>query len=186
VFSLCEAEDLLSLWRGYGSQIGGYSLGFDAANLKSYLEQEKLFLLPCVYDDYSHRILIAQLIDNTIARYKQSLENGLSIEESKNYFKENFIQIAPLIKHFSFHEEREWRMFSGILGFNHPSWGYRLGKSMIIPHLNFKFDSSLVTEVVVGPNQNTQLATRSVSGALWNYGMRAAIVKGSGTPYREC
>ena len=49
VASLCANGDLLSQWRGYGGQGGGYAIGFHRELLESIAAQQQYGLMPVTY-----------------------------------------------------------------------------------------------------------------------------------------
>jgi hypothetical protein len=194
VFSLTEEGDLLSQWRGYCEPGGGYSLGFSPAFLRPFLNDHGFFLAPCIYDDTGHRALVEEVVDNVSLAFRQvRQDSGAPFEELKDKMLPGFFalfsRIAPMIKHRSFAEEREWRIVSGLIADDSPHLGHRLGRSMLIPYFELPLQANAsrfrVEEIVVGPTQHQYIAMNSLTSLLSREGVQWQAVRPSHIPFRQ-
>lgn len=159
VFSLSQEGDLLSQWRSYCPESGGYSLGFDPSLLIEFVKKPGFVLVKCQYDRNQHENIIRQLIDESVNAYKNP-PNGIANMAVEDFFSK-FRRICPMFKDPSFSDEQEWRLVS-----NFPSLQpkFREGKSVIIPY--------------------KELARQSVLFMLNSHNIRDCNVVCSKIPYR--
>jgi hypothetical protein len=182
-FSLSEAGDELSQWRGY-CPTGGYSIQFDPKQLNAMLKKENLSIGKCVYEREDQ----IKFIRKHIIRY----ETVEAYEEDRRRFghthwgldtvyeiSQRALEYAPLIKHESFKAEQEWKVFQG--HFPNRNWGpvvhqrflmrstgllskmkFREGRGTLIPYLNIPIapagEPVYFPEVVISPTPNKDLA----------------------------
>ena len=108
------------------------------------------------------------------------------------------LELAPLLKHTSFREEREWRLISesitarlvateragGELSADRPE--LRVGHSMIVPYLAVPILERIdaLRSVIVGPSRHVDLASLAAQIAAFRSGRAEAIVKSSTCTYR--
>jgi hypothetical protein len=98
------------------------------------------------------------------------------------------LKTAPMLKHYSFSAECEWRLVSA----SHPATssyiGFRPGASTIVPHYSlplFAADgSSPLTSVTIGPTPHSELAIHSTFALLQARGFVEARVSESQIPLR--
>lgn len=189
VASFSEERDLLSQWRSYCPPGAGYAIGFDHGHLGSIAQRQAYRLRPCAYTHMEHSVLIRPVILRFIhatikLKNEQIRDNDPVIEKALKNLIEDFIQIAPMIKHESFKEEREWRLISEPFPTNHPKWNVKPGKKMLIPYSPFQLDNA-ICEIVVGSTSNQYLAGSSVASALNKYGIKGWRVSYSNSSYRD-
>jgi hypothetical protein len=185
-FSLSEAGDELSQWRGY-CPTGGYSIQFDPQQLNAMLKRENLSIGKCVYKREDQ----IQFIRKHIIGY----ENAYSFEEARRSasaphwgrdklyeINQKALEYAPLIKYESFKAEQEWKVFKG--HFPTEGWGptvhqrffmgstgllskmkFREGKGTLIPYLDIPItaegESVHFPEVIISPTPHKDLARAS-------------------------
>ena len=197
VCSFTEENDLLSQWRGYCPKGSGYSVGFKTSSLKKVFTKKGYKLRKCIYnselqveiidkllqaglDELPEEEIIATKLTKTITKTVQPIATKLF---------NDFIQIAPMFKHFSFYEEKEWRFVSPLIEFNTRDVKYWPGVSMIIPYseINISTDSNIipVEKVIIGPTQHPELSKKSIEGLLESKGIEDCSISLSKTPYRE-
>src|SRR5690242_11802732 len=116
VCSFSEHKDMLSQRRGYCPLGNGFSIGFDSAKLKNSVSKDGFRLVPCIYHVREHNQLVGELIDDTIKTFHLDLSDGQNLKHilrsrSHEYMIRLF-SLAPIIKHDTFAEEREWRAVS--------------------------------------------------------------------------
>jgi hypothetical protein len=175
-----ELEDDLSQWRGYGGGSAGFSVGFTREWFTRVKETLGLSLSPCIYDPEKQQRLVQDEIDKFFATnagrepdYWDRNRGYWNPDKPRTYmasrhagddFADRLALIAPLIKHESFEDEKEWRLVAEKVS---PSeLCHRLGRSMLIPYYKIpigdddKFDS--IREIVVGPTPHPKLSEASV------------------------
>lgn len=201
VSSFCEAEDELSLWRGYCPHNAGYAFGFDWGK-----DTDELSIITrCVYDDELKRGIVEEQLDlhsrsdatEVRQRYANSkVPKTLSDAEWRAIeFTEMFYILAPSFKHSSFKQEREWRLVvMQPLDFKQPE-KFRSSDMMLIPYIEHSLLSRGVLQVekiVVGPTAHPSAAAHAVERFLKSWAreerpfqIQCERVKLSGVPYRR-
>jgi hypothetical protein len=197
VACFCEADDLLSQWRGYGSS-GGLSVGFLSSSLgavepphwKDPLEgidviPEELrpapppvTLVKVRYGDAAIQPAMDEVV-NRIAPQPRAHPGVTGFHRAKA------VALPALagIKHAAFSEEAEWRLIvMGLLG--EVAVRFRAGRLGVIPYVELPLPEKAIAEVVVGPGENRQLRTQGVERLLAEHGMHDAVVRQSETPFR--
>jgi hypothetical protein len=171
--------DALSQWRGYGGGDAGFSVGFTREWFMRVKETLGLSLSPCIYDPEKQQRLIQDAIDEFLATNTDKAtdywdRNRIHVNPDRprtfaalphagNDFATRLAQIAPLIKHESFEDEKEWRLVATVSAHE---LHHRPGRSMLIPYYKIpigdddKFDS--IREIVVGPTPHPKLSVASV------------------------
>jgi hypothetical protein len=110
IFSMSERGDDLSQWRGYANEGNGFSIGFDAGQLRrmsmgtnapfgfnrvSYSSTQFMHLISKLSIDFSKADLEDENVDNTASCF------ATAVDVASCYYK-----------HTSFRYEREWRLVS--------------------------------------------------------------------------
>jgi hypothetical protein len=212
ITSFSERADLLSQWRGYCPGGSGMCVGFDAAKIQEYCEQNGYRFERCIYDRDSLSEHIRKLIDQcwemypqpSLGRadfaalsasesvtfshgYRMAVTVGRHMDQAKgaiHWFCEELAQLAPLYKNEGFHEEAEWRIVV-----KHPCTmlKFRAGLSCLIPYveLNILEEKSTLREVVVGPNPDQPRCIYSAEMALESFGYQDIEVNRSFTPFNN-
>jgi len=191
--SFCEHPDLLSQWRSYGNDGRGIALGFNTATVQDLAQRFSLRLWRCVYEPALHvRIsndfLTTLLEAFRVARPKDAEER----RELIGHFHAAFLLVAPVIKDHRFAEEREWRLISSPVGFEHPRMIAVFGANHASVKLALPLApderevSNVVSRVIIGP---TPLDPQNVADAIAvlsrRNGFRIADIGFSGIPYRR-
>ncbi|WP_158653965.1 DUF2971 domain-containing protein [Dickeya zeae] len=169
VCSLTEQGDLLSQWRGYSKKMGGYSIGFDFEGVKSIANARGFELVKCIYDESEQNEKVESIINDSIALVGDGVKNGIN-RKSIDYFEEEFIKLAPVLKDKSFAEEAEWRLISIVKTM---SLSFRAGNSMLIPYNGLYLGSkgelkNILKEVILGHTPNVSLAKQATQSFLVN------------------
>lgn len=179
-----EDGDRLSQWRAYCRDGGGVSLGFDPIELRRLAAAQDFTLVKCIYDPTNAMALIKEVIQDAIVARRA----GIPLDKIAETFIGWLLQIALAIKHWSFSEEREWRLVSWAKGMDDPRVGYREGDTLITPF----FDLSLagadgrmrLVEACTGPSRHAELATTTVSNCLRSQQIDCPVVRPTITPFR--
>ncbi|MCS0326226.1 DUF2971 domain-containing protein [Vibrio sp. SCSIO 43086] len=161
VFSLTEAPDLLSQWRGYCHD-GGFCVGFDKSKIESTDSFRGFKLKRCVYSDVEKNEVINSIIQKYVDKYYDieldEVNRKKLIVESTAEFRE----LACYFKHSSFSEEKEWRLF-GTVSVNDNRSAWRARGNLPMPFVKHKIDFfSMVDEIIVGPKVDYRLAEHSI------------------------
>jgi hypothetical protein len=163
VLSLTEEGDQLSQWRAYSGRHSGFAIGFDVATLCRVASEHGFSLDRCIYDSQAQSLLAATLVDNG---FLWIAHNERMTRRRCREFRRTLLKWAPLFKHYTFDEEREWRLVSTSHPATSPETGFRAGPSTIIPHyklpLRTKDGSSVISSVTVGPTPHPELSVESV------------------------
>lgn len=158
VASFSEEDDLLSQWRAYCPAGSGFSIAFHRDTLQCIGQHSGFRLIRCEYDQNRQKEIINQLFEESFKQpgYQNVLE----------FFVDGFLEIAPRLKHWTFSEEREWRLVSPLIPLESPQVKYRAGKSMLVPYLSFKITDDkerlIIDHVRLAPTPHPELARQSV------------------------
>lgn len=214
VASFSKQGDLLSQWRAYSGENGGYSIGFARSYLKSvgvhFLESrndsfydDSNPLVSCRYcdkpEEKSLKRKIGQIVDSYIAEANQTkwetnpeMKEGLS--KLGAIAKKHFFPLGKrraITKDQAFREEVEWRLVFQLERTNttNSEPEFRPGRSMLIPYFRVDLaweDQALeIPEIIVGPCPHPFEAAKSVQRLLRTEGIREFEVKNSKIPYRN-
>jgi hypothetical protein len=189
VFSLSAERDLLSQWRAYCPE-GGYALGFGLGSLRTLARRAGLLLEPCCYEPTEKNRIIREVVDKFIADWKARAptkpDANIAMDAALD-FGEQIVRVGPLLKHTSFAEEREWRLFSPPTRIDDQRLGFRARGPRIVSHLDVSLESLGPTvgldEIVVGPMDGQGLAMDSLLSLTVNRKRQVQIGR-SESPYR--
>jgi hypothetical protein len=136
VASFSEVGDLLSQWRGY-SQGAGYCLGFSLNSLTEVANKQGFSVADVKYTLEDQEALVSPIVDRFLKKIDPSAEfpaDRQKLESLFGPFVQELILLSPLIKHVSFAEEREWRVFSKpLMSYDH-CLSFTARENRIIPH----------------------------------------------------
>ncbi|MFZ1084154.1 MAG: DUF2971 domain-containing protein [Terracidiphilus sp.] len=214
VASFSERGDLLSQWRAYSGETGGYSIAFTRSYLKSvgvhFLESRKESfyedsnpLAACQYCDKREEESlireIGRILDSYVTEANQA--NWQAIPEREEGFrilgaisKKHFFPLSKrraITKDQAFSEEAEWRLVFQLerTGTTDSEPKFRLGRSMPIPYFNvdltWENQALDIHKIIVGPCPHPFEAAKSVERLLRKQGVRKFEVKNSKIPYRN-
>lgn len=213
VCCFCENDDLLSQWRGYGSNLG-YAIGFESAKLLQ-LPNEMLPLGNVQYlqpTDAWNATGRDQQASDFIQGLKASWgawvakvdalegsDDQTAIDEVRQTMNQLMLGVAVQIKHASFYEEREWRTADmefikpadEPLGKRPKAPQFRDGPLGVTPYLEFHprdNDGRLpIRDVVVGPGPAKKRRMAAVRGLLIRYGydITTIDIRPSRIPFRH-
>ncbi len=185
VCSFSEAGDILSQWRAYGGGASGFSIGFRGAFLRSISNHQGFWLVRCRYTEEEQRTLMRTLIDDVIAEVRGRTINAEEIGESLVTYLNRY---APILKHVSFQEEKEWRIISTPLDSTSPEFDFRPGRSMVTPYYRIPLcgpgTEFEIDQLVVGPTPHQTQARRAAHTLFRKHGLPTNIYSTS-VPYRN-
>lgn len=187
VFSLSENPDQLSQWRGYCKPGDGYALGFHSETIQNGLDTNKYNLLPCQYDPAKQDELLSWIINQTLRNTREWKAMDPSLQEFPKelalvQFLKMFTDLAPIIKHPSFKDEKEWRLYSRE---ENVETKFRSGRSLLVPYRPIDLKSlgtNLgLAEIVIGPTPYPLMDANSL-GMIFDESVKIRL---SGIPFRE-
>jgi hypothetical protein len=190
VCSFSAAGDILSQWRAYGGGASGFSIGFSGAFLRAVSEREQFWLVPCLYEESQQRDLMRRLLEDILEEDAQNRAKGkVTHQPPGGNLTAYLVRYAPILKHSSFAEEREWRIISRPLPCTHERFGYRAGRSMLTPYYRILLSGEnlvfQVEEIIVGPTPNLTQSRRAVQGLLAKHKLKGTKVRNTAVPYRN-
>ncbi len=173
ITSFTAENDQLSQWRGYCKIGEGYSIGFDGRALNqtitTYIGNH---LVPCVYEEEEHKLIIKELINSSILRGRIETRLGIiDLPLSQMHFKDALLLITPMIKDKGFAEEREWRLIdTNLMSYNQAK--FRKGNFSIIPYWEFDIELfDTLKSITIGPTPEPELAEMAIKGLLYKKGL---------------
>ena len=192
VASFTEEGDLLSQWRGYCPN-GGFSIGFNYGLLSRIAEKHDSFLLPCVYDFKIQTKILEELLLSHSKKYDESIKDNDQIKSDElahsisNEFIISLFALAPMLKHESFKEEKEWRIVSSNLRIA-PDIRFRANESNIIPYIEISLcqrDEEIeFREIFIGPSSINDYSKEAVLQLVRKNRVPQNFIRLSSAPYR--
>ena len=176
VVCFCEADDLLSQWRGYGDRGGGFSIGFNPHAALNAVQTAtpacEVSLVRVLYDESEQFTRIEKaydLVRSSLIRCAADKRSEDADEEAQvhaeAFLREAFLY-APFFKQQTFREEREWRIV--VTGrIPHDLTRFRPHPLGPVPYIEIPLTSrsndSAVTSLRIGPRKDHALARRSLT-----------------------
>lgn len=193
--SFSEQEDELTMWRGYGQNGDGICIGFDFSKLPPpplarILNYEPIDEVPEMdntilrikerpskckyvrpYDIFIPQEALSRTIDNLLSEEKEwsdIIQLGI-IDE-----------YAPIIKHYKYEQEKEWRI---VRRGGMPK--YRIvNERDLIPYLEVKISMDCLKRIVIGPCNSSKENAMNVKKYLLTKSINVDVVE-SEIPYRN-
>lgn len=197
VACFCEDRDLLSQWRAYASNGGGYAIGFSAYEM-AY--EGLVALRRVIYDYAQQKQLVTDTIDRICGAFERVAKNRTVADLDSDHTLPSFAQLLAshvreylvAFKHDTFREEREWRIIL--------PWS----RDAHLHHVKFRANAGLATpymalhprtpspetpllpivEVVHGPTLHPDLTKKSLHLLLQSTSYDHVEVDGSRAPLR--
>lgn len=172
----CEDGDLLSQWRGYGTN-QGYSLGFDIDELRT----TDIRIKPVQYGIVDPKVYFKDELDNAS---QPTAHPGVEEWHQSLWI----LPRLAIVKHPSFNEEREWRLMK-----QNPSYegndhefeiNFRPSRLGPVGYIRIPFPVECLHEVVIGPGEYPTARELAVNNFLTNNGFHDVAVKNSKIPFR--
>jgi len=152
VISFTELQDSLSQWRAYCPSTGDYAIGFPAKQIISVSPNQQFKLVKCIYDWQIQVTILNEFIDCFVRRYKAEdiqAKNDSEVQLFLSSCRDVLGQVALIMKHNSFAEEKEWRLISfGMLESNNSSISFRASAMGIIPYYKFNLTDSTFPDLL--------------------------------------
>jgi hypothetical protein len=200
VACFCKADDLLSQWRGYASQGGGYALGFSSRGLiEGYPHDATPLLRKVVYDRAVQETHIEELLRGAIG-ILDAHEDDLAGEEDRTravaeaigFVRGHLWECYAAFKDAAFREEDEWRLVLAVPPGHQTNVRFRPGRSVLIPYreLSIKAKAGVnmgrlpLERVIVGPTISSTIAESSLRMFLKSHGYEHTEIGRSSVPLR--
>jgi hypothetical protein len=193
VASLTEAGDLLSQWRAYCPSEGGFSIGFSTGAFSESPDWTFFKLYPCLYRLEEQQDLMQFIVGSYLGilqgiptPHSQAMK-GLW-ESVAFWFVGAVMRVAPLLKHSSFFEEREWRLVTMSPASRRPLPPPPIGAN---PNSYTQFRLApdgvrdVIREVWVGPTAQPRASVAAVRRFLDDEGLAGTDVYLSACPVRR-
>lgn len=194
VFSLSVDPNVLSQWRAYCPDEGGYAIGFSSRDLGHLADNQGFKLTRCIYEEEHQHLLLDELIRDTVEAYQGDRDEGAPVSSDlyrrhTTNFMSEFFQYAAAFKDRAFEEEQEWRLVAEPRTAHDEEVCFREGPSTPVPYLNFRLQGSdgeplPISRIWVGPTRNRDLDLRVVQQLVDTYTRPTADVRASDIPYR--
>ena len=186
--SFCTEGDLLSQWRAYSAAANGVSLAFAGDFLRQLSQHEHFHIWKCLYRRDQHDQVIDDLIALLLELYRGA--QALPPEELMRQFSIVFLQVAPVLKHPSFHEEKEWRIISAPVPAGAADYHVLLAGSRLRPTYQLRFPLAedgacrVLVGACTGPSADTPLMLDALSLLAGLHGHADLQVQPSRIPFR--
>lgn len=164
VVCFSSARDLLSQWRGYGTQ-GGYAIEMDAKKVQEYASSSSaLRFVPVIYDQALQQETVKDLMERWRGLFRSQSEWGSEPMTSRSMqllFAICLSDLAASFKNASFREEQEWRLIYGKSNIvPDDSTGmkvrFRTRQNMLLPYVAIPESPKVllpIKEILVGPTR---------------------------------
>jgi hypothetical protein len=147
------------------------------------------WLAPVIYEEEEQRSLVRTLLTDILEEAEKRPEPPEAFIPLGGNLIAYLNRYAPILKHRSFSEEREWRIISRPTVFQHAQYDVRVGGSMLIPYFRIPLSSDQrrfeLAEIVIGPTPHPIQSSRSVHGLLVKHQVECKSTKLSRVPYRN-
>ena len=190
VTSFSENRDSLSQWRAYSGGGAGFAIGFSSEFLNAVLDTD-CALMPCIYDEDEQRGVVRSMLERVMDGQEGGVKDedeGVTTSRAGSKLNAHLLFYAAMLKHQSFKDEKEWRI-SGLFDCAGDRFGYRPGRSMLIPYYRISLDVDhepfRIEEVIVGPTPYPEQSSRSIKSLLVTCGFQDVHVVPSTVPYRN-
>jgi hypothetical protein len=186
VLSLTANGDLLSQWRAYADNGTGYCVGICVDNFLARQPKHSFTLAACIYDENVQRKEVELIVDQCVKEFNTPSEfcrkyygrDHASLEDRIHHaifsLPGRLIALAPRLKHPSFREEAEWRLYSAPLSIEIEEARFRVGASLLVPYYavplpyelgnpeKHRPDNRIIDSIRIGPSPHPSLGESSV------------------------
>lgn len=178
--SFCLEKDLLSQWRGYCPQSGGYAVEFAGQTIANSIvrHSDSAFLI-CNYDKTSSQshldnavLEVVKILTEAITKKKMNNKDELL----KDVERLNYVLFSTLLqKHEKYSEEREVRLACQSAKREKK---FRVKNSILVPYVPLAFDVNSITKIIIGPMADQALAEKGLEQYL------ESLVSAEGSPLK--
>lgn len=189
ILSLSENPDNLTMWRTYGVDGKGVSIGFDKDMLENYAKDENntnTRLYECVYEKdkiFKGLLNYWSKIYNTISIIDDNGKNSIGFQSFRFLF--DIVHFSFQFKRSEYNLEREWRLCKN----ESIEKNYRFIErdGIIIPFVEHYFPKSIIKKIIIGPCTNKILTKKSILTLLKSkeFQLDSKSIITSNVPYRK-
>lgn len=201
IVSYSRCRESLPMWKMYGDDSKGVSLGFD---VRIYLKErpaingirqidmtgvdfKKTYSIDVEYGSVSNKSYSYYFAYALYSQYWQSVKsekNGDKILDKQfNALSEMLHKVAPFVKHKAYNYEEESRIISFAKGTNDVK--YKTSSSgQVIPYVELKLPLNDLKEVIVGPCCDYDLTENIIKNRLTQLRVEDVTIAKSNVPYR--
>jgi hypothetical protein len=170
VVSFCRHGDLLSQWRGYSGEGGGYSIGLSLAALSGLGKDCRVGR--CIYDKSDQSQIINEITEEMLG-YKSQFKSTVDSRTLGTAFETALMECGAFFKDIAFKDEDEWRLATKAQFYIDEKFCFRQGESMPRPYYIldiFKGSwKNKIDTIVVGPCPHPENSKSAVEGLLQRY-----------------
>lgn len=190
VASFCKDHDQLELWRQYGDDGRGFSLGFRVKELKDVVVRQALYVYRVLYDRDEQDDLTNKILSFFLSEFQKIPEAG---ENSNLIIREVYTPLhtvldffTPFFKHPCYANEQENRL---VLHGSDIAWHkkkFLARRGYFKPYIDFKIDRAKafpLDTVMVGPTTPSPQCENSLWPFLANHEGEKIQIKRSALPY---
>lgn len=189
VCCFCETDDLLSQWRGYAENGGGFSIEFDPAGFTAMAgpdcSQGLMRLWKVFYDPHQQQEIVRACINYPYWPPVGEDEQIRFVVDALQFF-------MPTFKNAAFREEQERRLIFTPDQRTTTSPSFRRRGGVLVPYFSLRELSSRpgrdlklsIKGLLVGPGPRRLLNVESARLMLAKHGHQDVPVRASTTPYR--
>jgi len=183
LLSLSELPDDLSMWRAYGANGSGVSIGLDKNMLEKLGGGGNCNFLKCSYIEEENIVEMSNFWNSIYDALPDFIKEGsIDGKYALNFFK--ILSHCFRLKNKSYSSEIEWR-------FCRYEWkeniNYRMKNGLVVPYSKLPFDKNIIREIWIGPSAKADLSKKAIKMALktYSYNVDQNFVQISTVPYRS-
>ncbi len=199
VASFSECGDVLSQWRAYCPN-GGLAIGFNWHKLDALAKKQGLTLEECLYDEKKQIKTTDSLLDELENKARESDERAPSepYENPENrywdiaddFLWDKVLPILPVLKHWGFSEEKEWRLVADLRESDHPGEvKIRVSNEGVIPYKEIALDNDLWSDarIILSPGSQEDRMREAIRQLVSHKRLLISIsqIEFSRIPYRS-
>lgn len=161
VSSFSRGEDLLSQWRGYTPNCGGYAIEFDERKLVNNncrLPIQSQTVGNCLYTLTDKMNVIKSAVRSFNEDYERDIRKFL--------YQSYFVGYSALMKHEGFSEEKEVRVILDVD--REVKISHRFRNGIAVPYIEFSLTDNCIKRVIIGPSNDVELAEIGLRSLLNN------------------
>lgn len=183
LFSFSELSDDLSMWRSYGADGSGISIGLDKEILETRRYDGNCDFLKCSYSRTENIADLSVFWRDFYEALPNFIENG-SIDGDHFFSLFKFLSHSFRLKNKAYSSELEWRFCKYVFT---EDINYRIRNGLVIPFAKLFFPKNIIKEIIIGPSAKADLSKKAIEMALktFNYQVKKDFVKISEVPYRS-
>lgn len=200
VACFCEDGNLLNQWRAYGSNGGGFAIGFDREDLFKVADRHVDLYKITYVNEVQRRLLISGMkivCDDLMSGFPtvDYRADSAIVDFYEPALSRWLARCLVSFKHPLFEEEKEWRLvyLPTIEPFEFDKMDFHTTDGKIKPYINLELASSAETkdhklpirEIIYGPTHASQIED-SLTLLITKYGYATqAVIKGSNIPFTD-